>query len=292
MRIEVNDVKLYVDVDGSSLVVNGAEMRERPTVVLVHGGPGSDHTNFKPSMDYLQESAQVIYYDHRGMGRSDASIPERWTLDQWADDLAGLLDTLGVEAPYIVGASFGGMVAQRFAARYPERPSKLALLSTAPRFDTEISVEVFEKRGGAECGEAARNFLNGNPGSRDDYLRLCMPYYTVKSESLEKLVEAAGRSVNRPETLEHFFGPVGESKTMDLRSGLARVQCPTLIAHGDSDPILPIKLAHEMRDAIPDGLVKFATIEKCGHSFDDNPDAWRQVLLAFLFDGDQSLPPF
>ena len=292
MKIKVNDVSLYVDVDGSNLVADGTEMRERSTVVLVHGGPGSDHTNFKPYMDYLPGLAQTIYYDHRGMGRSDASVPERWTLAQWADDLASLLDTLGLEAPYIVGASFGGMVAQTFAARHPERASKLALLCTAPRFDIEFSVEVFKKRGGAECGEAARKFLNGDPGSRDDYLRLCMPVYAVKSESLAKFVESAGRAVNRPETLEHFFGPEGESKIMDLRSGLARVQCPTLIAHGDSDPILPIELAYEMRDAMPKGLVEFATIENCGHIFDDNLNGWRQALISLLFGTGQSPQPF
>jgi pimeloyl-ACP methyl ester carboxylesterase len=84
--VSVGDVRLFVDADGAKLVPEGAAMRERPTVVVVHGGPGFDHTPFKSYYPSLPELAQVVYYDHRGNGRSDRGSPEQWTLDQWADD--------------------------------------------------------------------------------------------------------------------------------------------------------------------------------------------------------------
>ena len=87
MYAHVNGIKLYFDVEGASLIADGPEMRERPTVILVHGGPGGDHTVYKPDFGVLSEVAQVVYYDHRGNGRSDMSSSEHWTLDQWADDL-------------------------------------------------------------------------------------------------------------------------------------------------------------------------------------------------------------
>ena len=72
MHIDVNGTRLWFDVDGPALVPDGSEMRQRPTVVLVHGGPGTyDHSYFKPDFGRLAEQAQVVYLDLRGHGRSD-----------------------------------------------------------------------------------------------------------------------------------------------------------------------------------------------------------------------------
>ena len=123
MRIEVNGCRLFVDVVGSGLVATGTSMTERPTIFLLHGGPGMDHTAMKPDFDPLSEVAQLIYYDHRGQGRSDTDKPENWNLDQWADDLRGLIDALGVEKPIVLGLSFGGFVAQNYACLLYTSPS-------------------------------------------------------------------------------------------------------------------------------------------------------------------------
>ncbi len=69
MHIEVNGGRLWFDVDGPALVPDGSEMQLRPTIVLVHGGPGTyDHSYFKPAR--LTGQAQVVYLDLRGHGRS------------------------------------------------------------------------------------------------------------------------------------------------------------------------------------------------------------------------------
>ena len=99
MLIEVNNSRLYVDIVGSGLVAKGPEMIERPTVFILHGGPGMDHTTMKPDFNPLAEIAQLVYYDHRGQGRSDTDKIENWNLDQWADDLRALIELLGVDNP-------------------------------------------------------------------------------------------------------------------------------------------------------------------------------------------------
>jgi pimeloyl-ACP methyl ester carboxylesterase len=109
MLVSVGDVRLYVDIDGAKLVPDGMSMRERPTIVLVHGGPGADHTYFKEFYSSLSEIAQVVYYDQRGNGRSEDGPRDRWNLDQWADDLRTLCDVLGIERPIVFGGSFGGL---------------------------------------------------------------------------------------------------------------------------------------------------------------------------------------
>jgi len=126
MRVTVNGARLFFDVEGLRLVPDGPVMKERPTVVLLHGGPGTDHTIYIPDMSTLADRAQLIYFDLRGNGRSDPADPQHWTVSQWADDVAGLLDVLEIEQPYILGASVGGFVAQTFAVTYPTRLSNNA----------------------------------------------------------------------------------------------------------------------------------------------------------------------
>jgi pimeloyl-ACP methyl ester carboxylesterase len=76
--VDVNGAKFYFDVEGSRLVPDGATMRVKPTLVLLHGGPGFDHTIYKPDLSVLAEIVQIIYFDHRGNGRSTGmDDPER-----------------------------------------------------------------------------------------------------------------------------------------------------------------------------------------------------------------------
>src|SRR3954451_6893341 len=85
MRVLVNGVHLYFDVDGCALRTNGDQMQELPTLLLLHGGPGIDHSLYKPVFSALTNVAQVVYLDHRGNGRSERGSPDSWNLAQWAD---------------------------------------------------------------------------------------------------------------------------------------------------------------------------------------------------------------
>jgi len=66
-------VRLFVDIDGAALVPDGAALRAKPTLILLHGGPGHDHSGFKPLFSQLADIAQVGYVDHRGHGHSAGS---------------------------------------------------------------------------------------------------------------------------------------------------------------------------------------------------------------------------
>ena len=96
MRVTVNGVRLYFDVEGCGLAVQGREMVPRPTLVLLHGGPGADHSLFKPEFSVMADMAQVVYLDQRGSGRSGHGDPSLWTWDQWADDVAVFCRVLGI----------------------------------------------------------------------------------------------------------------------------------------------------------------------------------------------------
>src|SRR6266850_1503525 len=136
MYVHVNGARLYFDVEGAGLVPDGARMRDKPTLLMLHGGPGFDHTMYKPAFSALADIAQVIYLDQRGQGRSSGE-PDTWTLANWGDDVKGFCDALGIEQPIVYGGSFGGFVAQSYATRHPEHPGKLILVSTAAHMEYE-----------------------------------------------------------------------------------------------------------------------------------------------------------
>src|SRR5262245_40621546 len=144
MHAEVNGARLWFDVDGASLVPGGPRMRERPTVVLVHGGPGSyDHSYFKPHFARLTQHAQVVYLDLRDHGRSSRHDATAWSFEACADDLRAFCDTVGISRPMVLGHSMGGFVAMLYGARHPGHAAAIVAQSTMARFDLERLVDGF-----------------------------------------------------------------------------------------------------------------------------------------------------
>ena len=209
MYLTVNGARIYFDVDGEGLTPGGAIMREKPTVVMVHGGPGADHTVAKPYFNQLTDIAQVVFYDHRGNGRSSGDDPKDWNLAQWGDDLRGLCDALGIEQPIIIGTSFGGFVALSYATRYPNHAAGLVLISTAAKVDFQHVYSAFERLGGADIAKIARDYWeNPTDEGRALYREHCVPLY--RHNEGESLSDWLSRILWRNETALHFNGPHAE----------------------------------------------------------------------------------
>lgn len=282
MRIAVNGVRLYFDVHGAGLEPDGAAMREKPTLILLHGGPGMDHSGYKPAFYRLAEVAQLVFLDHRGNGRSDDGPIERHTLAQWGDDLAAFCDALEIEAPVVYGLSFGGFVAQSFATRHPDRLSRLILASTAARTVYARKYRAFERLGGPEARDASMRFWGGGiaePGTIEDWERHCRPYYNTTPQDSE----ADARILRKRETMRHFFRADGERERMNFLDDLAKVKVPTLLIAGDRDPVTPLEDMEELRDHLPSNLVHYEVIPNAGHGpHRDNPERTFALMRAFI----------
>ena len=151
MHVDARGVRLWFDVDGPALEPDGAGMRERPTVVLLHGGPGGfDHSYFKPDFGRLSAVAQVVYLDLPGHGRSEWGDPADWSFELCADAVRGFCDALGIATSYRPRPLLGGFVAMVYAVRHPGHPGALVLQSTFGRFDLGRLVEEFRRIGGDE----------------------------------------------------------------------------------------------------------------------------------------------
>jgi proline iminopeptidase len=286
MHLLVNGVRLFFDVEGGSLVPDGPAMREKPTLLLLHGGPGLDHSIYKPAFSALADIAQVVFLDHRGNGRSDPGPRESWNLGQWADDVHAFCETLGIARPIVYGASFGGTVALAYSTRYPTHPSKLILVSTEASADTYLDrrVALFERFGGREVGALARRrFIEGqghpDPASVEAWLRLAFPLYTRTPRN----PEVTRRAVRHSGVTHWFTRPGGEGHTFNLFPHLSRIQCPTLVLGGEDDPMTPIECQADIARALPAHLVRFERFARCGHAvIPDAPERAMALIREFI----------
>jgi len=278
MRVQIGEVRLFVDVDGMGLVPDGAEMRVRPTIVTLHGGPGFDHSRMKTLNSRLVDFAQVVYFDYRGNGRSDRSTPDRWNLETWVDDLFQLLNVLGLEEPVLLGISYGATLGLAFAARYPDRVSRLVAISPVTRMRLDVALPVFERLGGIEAREVAARFW-GAPTAENlaDYARVCLPLYTRKPVA----DEIHQRTIVNAELIDHWGHT--EAKTLDINRQLAAIRCPTLIMVGADDPIAPAETGVEIAALLSAGVARLRRFEAAGHGVvHDEPEQALAEIRSFV----------
>jgi pimeloyl-ACP methyl ester carboxylesterase len=268
VRIDVGDAELFFDVEGAKVVASDDTWVERPTVVLLHAGPGADHSLYKDLVGpRLASVAQVVYLDQRGDGRSSRSDPSHWNLETWSDDLRAFLDALEIERPVLFGSAIGSLVALSFASRYPERPAGLVLVSAVARYVHQRSVSEFDRLGGARAGEvAARYFGDPTESTFADYMNVCLPLYT--RSGLDPDVIARMR-INPEATVNWTRVEAGK---MDLRDEVGRIACPVLLFAGEDDPSFTLAGAEELAGSLPPELTTFRRIPAGGHGvFRDAP---------------------
>jgi proline iminopeptidase len=276
MHVDVNGTCLWFDVDGSALVPDGAQMRERPTVVLVHGGPGGyDHSYLKPYFARLADHAQVIYLDLRDHGRSARHDPADWTFEVCADDLHGFCDVLGIARPIVLGHSMGGFVAMLYGARHPGHAAGLILQSTMARFDLGRLVGGFRGVAGDAVAGLAEREYGGEPVTDEEWATVFAAFGpNVPSE------QELARRIRNPE-----LGAAAEEpfRRFDVVEDLARIASPTLVCVGGLDPVTPPSAAQEIMEALPPEIGRLEVIDGAGHfPWLDRPDRYWPLVSAFL----------
>ena len=278
MKVPVNGVELFFDVEGAKVRPDGPWMRDSPTVILLPTGPGMDHSLYREHVGpALAEVAQVIYIDLRGAGRSDWSSPECWTIETWADDLTAFCEVLEVERPALLGTGIGGVIAIEQAARRPDLVDRLVLVSTVARYVHSRSVAEFDRLGGAEAGEvAARYYADPTELNFAEFMRICVPLYTRKPLPPDTIARI---EMNLALTA-HWDAT--SARDFDVREAAARVQCPVLLLAGEDDPSTTIAGIAELVEALPAQHLRYERFPETGHGvFRDRPDAI-SIVTEFL----------
>jgi pimeloyl-ACP methyl ester carboxylesterase len=281
MFVQVNGARIFFDTAGSQLAIDGAQMKPRSAFLVLHGGPGFDHSTLRPYFDRFADTHQVIYIDHRGNGRSSGDEAS-WSLAQWGDDIKALCDALGIEKPVVLGQSFGGFVAMSYATRHPDHPAKLILSSTAAKIRLDETFAIMEARGGKEAREVAERFWRAQePQAIADYMRVCLPLYNPPRPQSAEQALVTQRAIMKLEVGRHFA--LGEMPAMNFLPELANIRCPTLVLAGDYDPITPTSCAMEMHAALPEKLRRLEIFAGAGHGVHrDQPERAETILRGFL----------
>ena len=278
MKIRANGVELFFDFEGPQLALEGPWVRERPTLLLLPTGPGVDHSLYRENVGpSLADSAQVVYLDLRGAGRSDWSSPDRWNLDTWVDDVAAFCDALELTRPAVLGTGLGGVVGLLLAARLPELVERLILVSVVARHVHTRSIAEFDRLGGPEAGEvAARYFADPTETNFAEFMRICVPLYT----RVPTPADTVARIEMNLALAAHWEAT--SARTFDVRDEAAQVTCPTLVLAGEDDPSATIAGVEELVEALPAASVTYERYRNVGHGvFRDRPEAV-EVVRAFL----------
>jgi proline iminopeptidase len=284
MYAAVRDTKLYFDVEGMGLVPDGNRMAERPAALVIHGGPGGDHTGFKPAFSPLASRLQLVYFDHRGQGRSQAGDPEKYTLDENVEDMEALRRHLGLGPIVAIGTSYGGMVAMAHAARHPQSVSHLILIVTAAHNGfMERSRQIVAERGSDEQKRVVDQLYRGELDT-DEKLRhfydVMGPMYSLRHDPAAAAT-ARARGTLAPAALNRAFAPGGWLKDYDLCPELRRITAPTLILAGRHDWICPPEFSEEIHRLIPHSDLRI--FEHSSHSIRaDEPAAMLDAIAGFV----------
>lgn len=241
---QINNIALYYESHG-----------EGEPLVLIPGFASGIWIWFK-QIEELSKNFRVISFDPRGVSRSDK--PQEITIKTTADDIAALLDELKIERAHILGASFGGFVAQEFALSHPEKVKSLILCCTSFGGAKHVmpSMEVLS-------AFASTRGLNTEERVRENLLlAFNQSYVESHKEEVDKVCEL--RATNTvPENT--YMLQLQAAATFDTSARVSGITTPTLVLTGNKDIIVPMQNSENLAAAIPNSKLKI--IEGGSHLF-------------------------
>jgi 3-oxoadipate enol-lactonase len=237
-----------------------------PALLLIHACP-LDSSMWDAQMAFFSDRYRVIAPDLPGFGGSQP--PHAWTIPEMGEELANLMDRLGLETCTLAGLSIGGYIALPFALKHPKRVEQMILAHTRARADLDgeraarnTMIEGLRKDGTANLPDKMLPRLL-SPETPDDVRNRVKAW--IERTSAVAAVHALTAMRDRDDQTKH----------------LDQLQCPTLVIAGSGDAIIPVKDCEQMAAAIPGSEI--AVISQSGHLSNlENPAAFNQAVDRFL----------
>lgn len=204
-------------------------------LVLVHGFP-LDHHLWDEVVPLLEGTFDLILPDLRGFGESSA-VDSFYTMEDYASDLAGLLDHLGIQKAAMAGHSMGGYVALAFVRLFPERVRGLGLVASQVLADSEE-----RKQGRYKSAAEVAEYGIGS------VVEAMTPKFTPD----EKLQAFARESMERQQPAAYIGALKAMAERVDSAPLLSSFNFPVVLIHGDADSLIPIDRAREVKAALPE----------------------------------------
>lgn len=264
-HVRVNGIDLAYRVDGDRAAT-------RPWLVFAHA-LGHDHTMWDAQVEAFGRACNILRYDLRGHGASEAPRGD-YTLEQMADDLRALLDHLSIRRCHFIGLSLGAMVGQLAAIRTPLRIASLTLAGAACRFSLQ-----------AQPDWANRIAAVRSPPGMDAIIdETISGWFTAAFFATRAADVARAVQVLRRTPVYGYLGAIAAMSRADLTSRLASVTCPVLVVASDDDRVIPF--AHSEQILMHIGQAKLRRIEGAAHLSNVEQAAdFNALLREFLASG-------
>ncbi|MBA4123519.1 MAG: alpha/beta hydrolase [Acidobacteria bacterium] len=245
-------------------------------LVLIPGFASGAWSWFKQTEE-LSKDFRVVTFDPYGVGKSKSPNNRgkgNSSLEVFAEDVLGLLDALEIEKAHIVGASFGGFVAQEFALKFPERLNKLVLVCTTAGGANHVrpSIEVlrsFAPDASLTRGEHIRRFLR--PAFSEEF-------NVDRADEVERVCRMREESDVSETT---YFDQLETAFNFDLENKIRSIKAETLVLTGDKDLIVPMQNSVNLSNSIPNAVLKI--VKNGSHLFFiEKADEFNQIVSEFL----------
>lgn len=276
--IKTNDAQLFCRVLGKG-----------DPIIVIHGCPPLSQTYLLPQMAKLGQTNRVIFYDQRGCGLSTSAInADSIQIETFVDDLEAIRKFFGYKKVTLLGHSWGGFLAMQYALSHPESIHQLILLNTmAPSFEEFSLFEQEWTRRMAPYQDKLKalaetpEFAKGDPATIENFFRIIFGRYCYSSDkvNLLNLYMSPKASINGLKVYEILRQNLF-TKPFNFHDQVKQLKIPTLIVHGDFDPIPP-STAQKLHENISGS--KYILIKNCGHfPYVEAPDELFNHLNKFL----------
>lgn len=258
-RAKTGEIELNYEIDGSG----------EQTLVFINGIT-MDTNGWGYQAPFFSQFFKVVRYDCRGQGLSDKPA-NPYSQEMHADDLKNLLDVLGVDKVHLIGLSNGGMIAQHFALKYPDKLISLILVDTCCYVDKLLQLMIDTWIKATEIG--------GNEFRYDMSLPVIFSETFIRNneENLSHMKEN-NLIANSPEAIINLVKATADH---DLSHRIQEIKCPTLIIAGSEDILIPPKHSSILHEKIEGS--EYITIENCGHVPSiEKPAEFNEIVLNFL----------
>ncbi len=261
----INGIDLAYRLDG-----DGAPTR--PWLVFAHA-LGHDHSMWDAQVEAFGRACNILRYDLRGHGRSQAPAGE-YTLEQLAEDLRELLDRLSIRRCHFVGLSLGAMVGLQAAVRWPLRFASLTLAGAACRFSPQMQ-PLWASRVAAVRTPLGMNAIIDAKISG----WFTAAFFATRAADVARAVQVLRRT-----PVAGYVGAIAAMSRADLTARLSAVSCPVLLLVGGDDRVTPPDYAEQIAMQIPQA--RTLRISGASHlSNIEQADDFNAAIRGFLATG-------
>jgi pimeloyl-ACP methyl ester carboxylesterase len=267
----------FVEVAGRRLAYDEVRPAQPKGTIFLLTGLGSKRQGWRNQLPVFGKEYRTLALDFRDVGDSDR-VDQPYTLADLADDVAGVARALNIPRAHVIGISLGGYVAQNVALRHPDQVAKLILVSTSAGGATHVMPEA-----SILAVLTMRDVSGADARARFAYSRIMSPAYLgTHPDTLDQIAEVAEHN---PFTPESYQRQLAAALSQDVAAQVGNIIAPTLVIHGDADPLIPPQNGEHLARSIPGARhivyhgIGHVPIFECAEAFDRD-------VLAFLNEED------